>query len=175
MSRENQPGADHGVGVGTGVGTGIAGNTFCTFHVDHLLVGIEVGRVQEVVRHQPMTPVPRGPSEVQGLINLRGQIVTAIDMRRWLDMPPRDPGAEPMNAVVRLGEEAISLLVDRAGEVVTPPADAFEPVPPTASERIRSLFVGTYKLPERLLLVLDPSEIGAIGTVARDATMRRSA
>lgn len=154
---------------------GAAGSIFCTFHVDHLLIGIEVWRVQEVVRYQPMTPVPRGPGEVRGLINLRGQIVTAIDVRRWLDLPPREEEEEPMNAVVRLGDEAISLLVDRAGEVVAPPRDAFEPVPPTASERIRSLFVGTYKLPERLLLVLDPTEIGAIGTTQRDAALRRPA
>ena len=163
MSHESQPYA------------GVGGSTFCTFHVDHLLVGIEVSRVQEVVRHQPMTPVPRGPREVQGLINLRGQIVTAIDVRRWLDLPPREVGAEPTNAVVRLDDEAISLLVDGAGEVVTPPADAFEPVPPTASERIRSLFVGTYKLPERLLLVLDASEIGAIGAGSRAVALRGSA
>jgi len=148
---------------------------FCTFHVDHLLIGIEVGRVQEVVRRQPTTLVPLGPVEVKGLINLRGQIVTAIDVRRWLALDTGPSDEEAMNAVVRLEDEVVSLLVDRAGEVVAPPLHAHEPVPPTAPERIRALFSGTYKLAEGLLLVLDLDEIGAIGRGQRETTLRRSA
>ena len=145
---------------------------YCTFHVDHLLVGIEVWRVQEVVRLQQMTPVPLGPPEVEGLINLRGQIVTAIDVRRWIGLPPRGEDERAMNAVVRVGDEAVSLLVDRPGAVVSPPATAFEPVPPTVSERIRSLFSGTFTLPEALLLVLDPTELAALAGTPRDQLRR---
>lgn len=161
MSRE-----DRDPGTGT--------TQYCTFHVDHLLIGIEVWRVQEVVRLQQMTPVPLGPPEVEGLINLRGQIVTAIDVRRWLGLPPRGAGERAMNAVVRLGDEAVSLLVDHPGEVVSPPPGAFEPVPPTVSEQIRSRFVGTFTLADALLLVLDPTELATIAGAPRDH-LRRSA
>lgn len=145
---------------------------FCTFRVDHLFVGVEVWRVQEVIRHQQTTPVPLAVGEVSGLINLRGQIVTTIDMRRWLDLPPRGGDTPPMNAVLRLGEEAVSLLVDEAGDVVAPDPGAFEPVPPTASERIRALFSGTYKLPEHLLLVLDPAALDSLARPRADALGR---
>lgn len=148
---------------------------YCTFRVDHLLIGIEVWRVQEVIRHQPMTSVPLAAPEVRGLINLRGQIVTTIDVRHWLRLPPREDGRTPMNAVLRLDDEAVSLLVDEAGDVVTPSAEDFEPVPPTASERIRSLFSGTYKLPENLLLVLDTRAIATIAATATPVGSRRSA
>lgn len=148
---------------------------YCTFRVDHLLIGVEVWRVQEVIRHQPMTLVPLAPPEVRGLINLRGQIVTTIDVRHWLRLEPREDGAQAMNAVLRLDDEAVSLLVDEAGEVVSPARDSFEPLPPTASERIRRLFSGTYKLPEHLLLVLDTSAISTITSTQRDAAARRPA
>jgi purine-binding chemotaxis protein CheW len=150
------------------------GQQYCTFRVDHLLIGVEVWRVQEVIRHQPMTLVPLGAPEVRGLINLRGQIVTTIDVRRWLHLRPAPEDSTPMNAVLRLDDEAVSLLVDEAGEVVTPAKEAFEPVPPTVSERIRSLFSGTYKLPNSLLLVLDTDAIATIGH-ERFEGLRRSA
>jgi purine-binding chemotaxis protein CheW len=153
-----------------GHGTGDIAVQYCTFKVDHLLIGIEVWRVQEVIRHQPMTYVPLAPREVRGLINLRGQIVTAIDMRLWLGLAPRNDGREPMNAVMRLNDEAISLLVDEAGEVVEPPLSSYEAVPSTASEQIRTLFSGTYKLDEALLLVLDTDAVSRISSEHVPAT-----
>ncbi|MDA8291395.1 MAG: chemotaxis protein CheW [Actinomycetota bacterium] len=150
---------------------------YCTFKVDHLLIGIEVWRVQEVIRHQPMTYVPLAPREVRGLINLRGQIVTAIDVREWLGLPRRE-GAESMNVVLRLNDEAISLLVDEAGEVVEPSPDTYEGVPSTVSDNIRALFSGTFKLDGALLLVLDTGSVSRIGgdgqTGAAHATARRA-
>jgi purine-binding chemotaxis protein CheW len=137
---------------------------YCTFKVDHLLIGVEVWRVQEVIRHQPMTPVPLAPKEVKGLINLRGQIVTAIDVRLWLAMSPRPGDSLSMNAVIRLGDEPVSLLVDEAGEVVEPPLSSYEPVPSTASEQIRTLFSGTYKLEDALMLVLDTASVERISS-----------
>jgi purine-binding chemotaxis protein CheW len=144
--------------------TGDLAVQYCTFKVDHLLIGIEVWRVQEVIRAQPMTFVPLAPKEVRGLINLRGQIVTAIDMRLWLGLAERSDGRPLMNAVMRLNDEAISLLVDEAGEVVEPPLSTYEPVPSTASDQIRTLFSGTYKLDGALLLVLDTDAIATIAT-----------
>jgi len=86
------------------------GGRFTTFYVDGMLFGVEVMKVQEVLRSQANTRVPLAPEVVSGLINLRGQIVTSIDMRRRLKLPLRAPEAIPMNIVVRSGEEAVNLL-----------------------------------------------------------------
>ncbi len=135
---------------------------YCTFKVDHLLIGIEVWRVQEVIRHQPMTSVPLAPREVRGLINLRGQIVTAIDVRLWLGLDRLPAETPSMNAVIRLADEVVSLLVDEAGEVVEPALETYEPVPSTTPRQIRSLCSGTYKLEGSLLLVLDTESVSRI-------------
>src|SRR5579863_8804310 len=83
---------------------------FATFFVADLFFGVDVLRVQEVLRFQQMTPVPLAPDVIEGLINLRGQIVTAIDMRRRLRLPPRAGEKTPMNMVVRSEDGAVSLL-----------------------------------------------------------------
>ena len=70
---------------------------YSTFYVGDLFFGVEVVKVQEVLRYQEMTKVPLAPDAVQGLINLRGQIVTALDMRRRLALPARSPEFTPMN------------------------------------------------------------------------------
>ena len=89
-------------------------------------------QVQEVIRYQAMTRVPLAPTVVSGLINLRGQIVTAIDLRRRLGLAgPADEGLHPMNVVVRTDDGAVSLLVDEIGDVVEVTDDAFEPPPET--------------------------------------------
>jgi purine-binding chemotaxis protein CheW len=137
---------------------------YCTFHLGGLYLGIEVTRVQEVIRHQQMTPVPLAPSLVGGLINLRGQIVTAIDLRERLGLPPRSGGRLPMNVVVRTDDGAISLLVDEIGDVVEVLPETFEGAPETLTGVARELIVGTYKLPDRLLLVLDTDK--AVNLVA---------
>lgn len=141
---------------------------YCTFHVDNLYLGIEVQQVQEVIRYQAMTKIPLAPKAIQGLINLRGQIVTAIDLRHCLGLPPRQPGQQPMNVVVRDGENAISLLVDSIGDVVEVEESAFEPPPATARAKVRELIRGAYKQTGHLLLVLDTeraiSECCAIAT-----------
>ena len=76
---------------------------FCTFFLDGLFFGVEVHKVQEVIRYQGMTAVPLAPAVIGGLINLRGQIVTAIDLRKRLALRPRAGGEQPMNVVVRHG------------------------------------------------------------------------
>lgn len=131
------------------------GRQFATFFVDHLLFGVEVLRVQEVLRYQEMTSVPRAPDVVEGLINLRGQIVTAIDMRRRLGLAPRGNDQAPMNMVVRSDDGAVSLLVDEIGDVVEVEESAFESAPENVDPEIRELTTGMYKLKDRLLLVLD--------------------
>src|SRR6185436_18059451 len=91
---------------------------FSTFFVADLFFGVDVLRVQEVLRFQQMTRVPQAPEVIEGLINLRGQIVTAIDMRRRLQLQPRGGDQTPMNMVVRTEDGAVSLLVDEIGDVV---------------------------------------------------------
>jgi purine-binding chemotaxis protein CheW len=130
-------------------------NQFATFFVDGLFFGVEVLKVQEVIRYQEMTRVPLAPQMVQGLINLRGQIVTAIDLRRRLELPPLAGDQLPMNVVVRSEDGAVSLLVDTIGDVLELPDEAYERPPETLSGVARDLVKGVYKLSERLLLVLD--------------------
>ncbi len=126
-----------------------------TFYLDGLLFGIEVSKVQEVIRYQEMTRVPLANVVVRGLINLRGQIVTALDLRRRLTMPERSSDRLPMNVVVRTGEEVVSLLVDEIGDVLDVEDESFERPPATLRGEARDLIRGAYKLKDRLLLVLD--------------------
>jgi purine-binding chemotaxis protein CheW len=128
---------------------------YATFHLGGLFLGVEVRQVQEVIRYQTMTPVPLAPPMIQGLINLRGQIVTAIDLRRRLALPPRPDDQLPMNVVVRGDDGAVSLLVDGIGDVVEIEDDAYERPPETLSGTARELVTGVYKLRDRLLLILD--------------------
>jgi purine-binding chemotaxis protein CheW len=128
---------------------------FSTFFVDGLFFGVEVLRVQEVLRFQQMTRVPQAPDVIEGLINLRGQIVIAIDMRRRLGLPPRTDEQMPMNMVVRTEDGAVSLLVDEIGDVLDVDASIFERPPANLDPAARDLIRGVYKLKDRLLLVLD--------------------
>jgi len=123
--------------------------------VNGLFFGVEVLKVQEVIRYQGMTPVPLAPAMIQGLINLRGQIVTAIDLRRRLELAPRGTDELPMNVVVRSDDGAVSLLVDEIGDVVEIQDDIYERPPETLQGVARELVQGVYKLKERLLLILD--------------------
>lgn len=128
---------------------------YCTFYLDGLFFGVEVKKVQEVIRYQEMTRVPLASNVVSGLINLRGQIVTAIDLRRRLGLSERPAGRLPMNVVVRSDEGIVSLLVDEIGDVQEVAADLFENTPETLRGEARTLIHGAYKLEGRLLLVLD--------------------
>jgi purine-binding chemotaxis protein CheW len=138
------------------------GGRFTTFYVDGMLFGVEVMKVQEVLRSQNSTRVPLAPEVVSGLINLRGQIVTSIDMRRRLNLPLRAPDVIPMNIVVRAGDEAVSLLVDEIGDVLQVDASRFERKLHNIDPSVRDLIVGVYKLDDRLLLVLDTNKPVAV-------------
>lgn len=135
---------------------------FATFFVKDLFFGIDVLEVQEVMRRQEMTRVPLAPNVIEGLINLRGQIVTAIDMRRRLNLPPRADGETVMNVVVRTPEGAVSLLVDEIGDVMEVDAATYERPPENIDPAARELVLGVYKLKNRLLLALDPVRAAAV-------------
>jgi purine-binding chemotaxis protein CheW len=141
-----------------------ASHQYCTFFLDGLFFGIEAQRVQEVIRYQQLTRVPLAPRIVSGLMNLRGQIVTAIDLRQRLGLTKRATDKLPMNVVLRTEGGAVSLLVDEIGDVQAVDADAFEPVPDTLCGEARAFIQGAYKLPDRLLLTLDAAK-----TLAQDA------
>ena len=139
---------------------------FCTFYLDGLFFGVDVLQVQEIIRHQEMTRVPLAPIEVEGLINLRGDIVTAIDLRRRLRLPDRASDAEPTNVVVRDKESAVALLVDEIGDVLEVDEETFEPTPETLDTTVRELITGVYKLDGRLLHVLDTDRAVALDRAA---------
>lgn len=128
---------------------------YCTFWVDGLFFGVAVCDVQEVLRYHEMTPVPRAPEAVFGLINLRGQIVTALDLRHRLGLSARPADRLPMNVVVRSRDEVVSLLVDDIGDVIDTADATAEPVPPTLPAAVRDVVTHVIPLPDAILLVLD--------------------
>jgi len=132
---------------------------FSTFFVDRLFFGVEVEKVQEVLRHQEMTRVPLAPPVVRGLINLRGQIVTALDLRRRLALSEAPADRLPMNVVIRTADGPISLLVDDIGDVVEAGTDTFEHPPDTLNQNARAMIRGVHKLNDRLMHVLDTEKV----------------
>lgn len=127
---------------------------YCTFYLDKYYFGIEVEQVQEIIRFQEITPVALAPNVVKGLINLRGQIVTAVDLRSLLELPDRDDDSVPMNIVVRTPLGAFSLLADRIGDVLELSDGSFESPPDNLTGMAKELIQRAYKLDEGLLLTM---------------------
>jgi purine-binding chemotaxis protein CheW len=128
---------------------------FATFYVDSLFFGIDVMQVQEVLRRQELTPVPLASNVVEGLINLRGQIITAIDLRKRLNLAKRSDDSPCMNIIIQTEEGALSLVVDKVGDVIDLSEDDMEHTPSTLTKEQRAVVQGVYKLPKSLLLRLD--------------------
>ena len=140
---------------------------YCTFYAAGHYFGLDVMHVQEIIRYQEMTRVPLAPPVVRGLINLRGQIVTALDLRRRLDLPDRPDGQFPINVVVQTDDGAVSLLVDEIGDVLEVPETDFERPPDTLIGPASDLILGAYKLPHSLLLILNTAKTVNIAAVVR--------
>lgn len=134
---------------------------FCTFYVAQQFYGIDVLHVQEIVRNQPVTYVPLADPMVRGLMNLRGQIVTAIDMRCRLNLKDTDLQADPVNVVLNTDEGTVALLVDEIGDVVEVDERQFELPPGTLRGSARDLIEGAYKLPGQLLVILNPRAVAS--------------
>jgi purine-binding chemotaxis protein CheW len=128
---------------------------YVTFTLDGAHYGVDVAKVQEVLRAQRRTPVPLADADVAGLVNLRGQVVMTIDLRTRLGLPPIPDGQEPMMVVAQVAGETVSLLVDEIGDVVEVDTDQFERPPETLVGPMRDLIIGAYKLETGLLLALD--------------------
>lgn len=141
----------------------------CTFRVDDMLLGIDVMKVQEVVSNMPVTPVPLSPRVVGGLINLRGHIVTVIDLRRRLGLTSATP-AEPLQLVIKSDDLMTSLLVDQIGDVVSVDGSQFERAPSTVASDARDLIVGAYKLDGALVLALDVEQAVKLSSPRRESS-----
>lgn len=128
---------------------------YVTFTLDGALYGVDVTRVQEVLRSHTRTRVPLAPDVVAGLVNLRGQVVLSIDLRRRLRLIDRATDIDPMMVVVQVAGEPVNLLVDTIGDVMEVGPDSFSPPPDTIEPEARELILGAHKLEHGLLLVLD--------------------
>ena len=127
----------------------------CTFHVSELYCGLPVEAVQEVMTARKMTPVPRSRAEIRGLVNLRGEVVVAVDLRRRLGLPPQIE-REPMQIIVHAAAgQLVSLLVDRIDEIVHVPEERLESVPGTVDTSLRRFVDAVCRLDEALLLQLN--------------------
>jgi purine-binding chemotaxis protein CheW len=135
------------------------GLEICTFEIAGQLFGIDALEVQEIMPPQRITRVPLAAPGVAGLLNVRGELVTALDLRPALELPARDAAARPMNIVLRTVDGAVSLLVDGVGEVLSIDAGACEAVPPTLRGPARALAAGVVKLKHRLLLRLNTAAV----------------
>ncbi|MDZ8187404.1 MAG: chemotaxis protein CheW [Nostoc sp. ChiSLP02] len=139
----------------------------CTFFLKGVYFGIDVENVQEVIRTQAMTPVPLAPADICGLINLRGQILTVIDLQRRLEITQPETqsitkltdAAQGFNIIVCSDDEIVSLLVDDVGDVLEFPQNTFQPPPATLKGKMRQMLAGAYPLTDGFVLVLDVHKV----------------
>jgi purine-binding chemotaxis protein CheW len=146
----------------------IARAEYVTVIIGSQLFGLPIGRVQDVFVLHQMTRVPLASDDIAGVINLRGRIVTAIDLRRRLGVSG-DIGQGPMAVGIESGGESYGLVIDAVGEVLKPGIETAEPVPVNLDERLKRVASGVHRLEDGLLVVLDvdrlldlkPSELAA--------------
>ncbi|RMD87468.1 MAG: chemotaxis protein CheW [Alphaproteobacteria bacterium] len=135
------------------------GNEFVTVRLAGQLLGIPVLAVHDVLNAQKITRIPLAPSWVAGVLNLRGRIVTAINLRQRLGFPPREDGAEDMSVVIEYRGEPYSLQIDTVGEVLNLDGESIEKNPVTLDSRWREVSRGIYRLDGELLVILDVERI----------------
>jgi purine-binding chemotaxis protein CheW len=124
--------------------------------------GVPVAAVRDILGQQPITRIPLAPPEIAGSLNLRGRIVTSIDLRRRLNLPPAPAGRTQMSLVAEQGSELYALLVDDVSEVLNLPTDRLEPPPPTLPPAWAAVSTGIYRLDDGLMAVLDVPRLLAI-------------
>lgn len=144
-----------------------------TFYVGNYFLGIDVLRVQEVLRSQKMTVVPLAAPVIEGLINLRGQIVPALDMRRRLDLEPRADSVAPLNVIVRTEEGAVSLIVDHIGDVIDLDPENIEEPPDSLAAEAKRIIHSVYKLKDSLLLLLDADRTVDVGPLVPSPMLQK--
>jgi purine-binding chemotaxis protein CheW len=142
--------------------TGEDTQVLVTLTVADQLCGIPVLAVRDILGEQTITRIPLAPPEIAGSLNLRGRIVTAIDLRRRLRLPQAAPGQARMSVVAEQGGELYALLVDQVSEVLSLDASLFERNPPTLEKAWAEFSTGIFRLDGRLLVVLDVSRLLAL-------------
>lgn len=138
-----------------------------TFTLDDQLFGIPVQYIRDIFKSTKITRVPLTPPEVAGVVNLRGHIVTAINLRHKLGLPSIEDKDVNMNVAVDISTELYSFIIDRVSEVLTLPTKDFEDNPATLDENFKDLSLGIYKLNKKLLIVLDVNKL--IGNLEKDS------
>lgn len=128
---------------------------FLTIEIDNQTFGIPILQVQDVLGELKVTKIPLAPPQVAGSLNLRGRIVTAIDVRKCLGLPKLDDGQKRMSVVVNHDDELYSLIIDRVGDVLSLHDKDFEQNPATLDLIWRSVSLGVYRLDGKILVVLD--------------------
>lgn len=134
---------------------------YSTFLVENRLYGIDVTRVQEVVKPMPLTPIPLAPKHIHGLVNLRGQVVTAISLHELFDLQPK-PSAELMNVICKCDGALMSLMVDEISDVVEVDSNSFHQTPSTISESTRRFMTRVYMVGDQLLSILDVDKVFSV-------------
>jgi len=137
---------------------------FLTIIIANQTFGIPILQVQDVLGEQTVTKIPLAPPEVAGSLNLRGRIVTAIDVRSRIGMEPKDGESEKnMGVVVEHDNELYSLIIDSVGDVLRLKNESFETTPATLDPLWREISSGIYRLENELLIILDvPKFLGAV-------------
>jgi purine-binding chemotaxis protein CheW len=128
---------------------------YVTFYVGNMLIGLDIQHVEEINRQVEVTPVPQAPPHIRGVINLRGEVVTVVDLRKVLDMGQTEINQCSRTVIVNSGNEEIGLLVDRVADVVLARTDQVDSPPANISGVDGRFFKGVYKLENTLLIVLD--------------------
>jgi purine-binding chemotaxis protein CheW len=142
------------------------GTAYVSCRVDDLLLGVELSRVREINRTVEVTPVPRTPASVRGLVNLRGELVTVLDLRYLLTRQPTQLQRRTRNVILQTEAEPVGLLVDQVGDVVESSSGQLEPVPFEVRGIDAGMFTGVMQLESGLLVILD------LGAVVRPAEGR---
>lgn len=130
-------------------------NQFSTFRVDGRYYGVNVKLVQEITQPMPLTKVPLAPDYVAGLINLRGQIATAIGLRELFKLSPKPEDLAGVNVICKSEGPLLALVVDEIGDVLEVEDEIFEPTPNTVNPVIGQFMAGVYKLPNDILSIID--------------------
>ncbi|NUQ62002.1 MAG: chemotaxis protein CheW [Pirellulales bacterium] len=128
---------------------------FATFYIGDLLLAADIHQVREINRHFELTPVPHAPPCVRGVINLRGDVVTVVDLRTILGLGQTEIARQTRNVIVHSRDEQIGMLVDRVADTIRVPSDAVEPPPANVQSADASFFKGVYRLEQELIVLLD--------------------
>ena len=132
---------------------------YLIIHLEDQIFGVPVLQVQDVLRDIQFTKVPLAPAEVSGALNLRGRIVTAINVRQRLGLPRYEGEKDPLSVVVEHEGELYSLVIDSVGDVLSIKDSAIQDNPPTLDPLWRDISEGIYRMEGKLMLVLDVSKL----------------